>query len=149
MISVSKVILSMTALAAVSCGVYELKAPALVANAQSNETVVYIDPSLKSGSIDIDSNGKLISCSSPLLNPSVKIRSAENNKYGRWVYYADGLINRKGHSNFYSTQGSHFSWVSMGSKSKKYATANSGKYSYATQSGSGTFHCGYGLSNHQ
>lgn len=33
----------------------------------------------------------------------------------------------------------------MGSKGSKYAYAGSGSYSVATQQGSGTFKCGYGL----
>lgn len=61
------------------------------------------------------------------------------------MYYTTGVFTRTGHSNFYSTLGSHFSWVSMGKKSKTYNYASSHNYSEASQQGDGTFYAGYGL----
>lgn len=43
-------------------------------------------------------------------------------------------------------KGKYFSWVAMGNKGKKYATAGKGAYSYAPQKRKGTFHAGYGMS---
>lgn len=115
-------------------------------SAESNRHVFYVKS--KSGEVTLDSKGNIISASSPELlsnNQGISINTVENNAYGRWVYFKDGFFTHTGHSNFYSSLGKHFSWVSMGDKSKTYAYASSGKYSEASQKGDGTFHAGYGL----
>lgn len=117
-----------------------------IANAEANRHVIYVSD--KTGEITFDESGKVIDSSdSSLLNDDeVTPAKSVNNAYGRWVYYSDGIgSGRTGHSNFYSTKGHHYSWVKMGSKSKKKVYANSNAYSYASQKGSGTFKCGYGL----
>ena len=115
-------------------------------NAESNRHVFYVNE--KSGQVSLDQKGNVIEASSPELldnNQTVSTQTTVNNAYGRWVYFADGLINRTGNSNFYSTLGPHFSWVAMGSKAKTYGYGPNKAYSYASQTGTGTFQAGYGL----
>lgn len=142
---VSSIILGLSAVTGICTTSYGIFNP-ILANAESNRHVIYVDQD--HGEIEMDSNNNIISSSSDNLVSDSKVSShtVVNNAYGRWVYYADGFGNGKtGHSNFYSTKGHHFSWVQMGSKGSKYAYAGSGSYSVATQQGSGTFKCGYGL----
>lgn len=141
---VSSIILGFSAVVGIFTTSYGVINP-ISANAESNRHVVYVDQD--HGEIEMDFNGDIVSASSEnLSNKNISPYSVVNNAYGRWVYYADGFGNgRTGHSNFYSTRGHHFSWVKMGSKGAKYAYANSHSYSVASQKGSGTFKCGYGL----
>lgn len=67
----------------------------------------------------------------------------QNNSWGRWVYYLSGST---GKSNFLSNKGKHYSRVSMGLNSESYGYAGSGKWSYASQLGTGRFKSGFGMS---
>lgn len=142
---ISSILLGVTTLIGISTATINLANP-IIANAENNRQIVYTTES--SGEINFDSEGNILHASNPDLTKTntVTLRTAENNQYGRWVYYSEWIGKwRKGHSNFYSTRGRHHSWVKMGTKSKTYGYANAHVYSTATQQGSGTFQCGYGL----
>lgn len=147
--NLKSIVLSVTAFGLISANVYGIKDSIGIAKADSAKHVFYVNPENKSGYITMDKNGNIVSASSKELsgnNQKIQTSSVENNGYGRWVYYSDGWGNsRTGYSNFYSTLGKHFSWVSMGGQTRRYGEAYSGSYSYASQRGGGQFQAGYGV----
>lgn len=114
-----------------------------LAYAESNRHVVFVPEDLKEGHVTLDEDGQFLETSDDRLVNKVTTASIQNNSWGRWVYFLSGGT---GHSNFLSGKGKHYSWVSMGSNSKSYGYDNSGKWSYSSQSGSGKFHSGFGMS---
>lgn len=111
--------------------------------AESNVHVVFVPEDLTDGSVLISEEGKVLDTTDDRLVNEVSPAAIQNNSWGRWVYYLSG---RTGKSNFLSSKGHHFSWVSMGSNSKSYGYAGTGKWSYAVQSGAGKFQAGFGMS---
>ncbi|MCG0733475.1 hypothetical protein WJM93_15710 [Lactiplantibacillus plantarum] len=122
----------------------------------SASTVDLSDQAPSSGSVTLDNNDQVKSASSSTLlaeitkatqnTGKIVVRSVVNMASGRWVYYSDhhGLKNYKwGHSNYYSTKGSHGSKAKVGSSSSGWIYAKAHKYSYSTAKGYGTFKAYY------